>query len=154
MTYARSVYVLCLQWRKTGQKTEWKGSTVKCGETTSLGLWKFRGTLHVWLWRSYRNYWMYLGEYLVHAWLDLVTKLHKYTPFAYSWSTSEECIKWNAVCITNQESDINWIEQGFVSEGYCLKFSGVWANSTKSNQQVGRGKCYTRPRKQISENGN
>ena len=29
-----------------------------------------------------------IGEYLVHAWLDLVTKLQKYTPFAYSWPTS------------------------------------------------------------------
>ena len=25
----------------------------------------------------------------MHAWLDFITKLQKYTPFAYSWSTSE-----------------------------------------------------------------
>ena len=45
--------------------------------------WNF---VHVW--RSYRNFWMQLGEYLVHAWLDLGTKLQKYTSLAYSWSTS------------------------------------------------------------------
>ena len=27
----------------------------------------------------------------MHAWLDLVTKLQKYTSSAYIWSTSEEC---------------------------------------------------------------
>ena len=43
--------------------------------------------------------------------LDLVTKLQKYTPFAYSWSTSKECKKWNAVCISNQGSDVDWMER-------------------------------------------
>ena len=57
------------------------------------GFWKFRGTLHVW--RSYRDCWTYLSEYLVYVSLNLVTKLQKYTPFAYSWSASEECKKWN-----------------------------------------------------------
>ena len=46
------------------------------------------GWNHVHVLRPYRNFWMHLGEYLVHAWLDLVTKLQKYTSFAYSWSTS------------------------------------------------------------------
>ena len=32
-----------------------------------------------------------MGEYLMHAWLDFVPKLQKYTSFGYSWSTSEEC---------------------------------------------------------------
>ena len=27
----------------------------------------------------------------MNAWLDFVTKLQKYTSFALSWSTSEEC---------------------------------------------------------------
>ena len=45
------------------------------------------GWNHVHVWRSYKNFWMHLGEYLVHARLDLATKWQKYTPFAYSWST-------------------------------------------------------------------
>ena len=48
------------------------------------GLWKSLGTHHVW--RFYGSCWIRLGEYyLVDAWLDFVTKLQKYTPFAYSW---------------------------------------------------------------------
>ena len=53
---------------------------------------------------------MYLGKYLVHASLDLVTKLQKYTPFAYSWLTSQERKKWDAVCISNRGSDISRME--------------------------------------------
>ena len=34
---------------------------------------------------------------MVHAWLDFVTKLQKYTSFAYCWSTSEECKNLDAV---------------------------------------------------------
>ena len=31
--------------------------------------------------------------------------MQKYTPFAYSWSTSEERKTWDAVCISNRGSD-------------------------------------------------
>ena len=34
-----------------------------------------------------------LGEYLMHAWLDFVQKLQKYTSFAHNWSTNEECMQ-------------------------------------------------------------
>ena len=78
-------------------------------KTFEGGLSKLRRTLRVW--RSYRNCWMYLREYLVLSWLDLATKLHKYTPFAYSWSFSEECKKWEAVCVSNRGSDLNRMEQ-------------------------------------------
>ena len=33
---------------------------------------------------------MHLGEYLMHAWLDFLTKLQKFTSFAHSWSASKE----------------------------------------------------------------
>ena len=36
---------------------------------------------------------------LVHAWLDFVTKLHKYTSFAYNSSISKECKKWDTVVL-------------------------------------------------------
>ena len=41
-------------------------------------LWKSCVTFHKW--RSYENCWIHVGEYLVHAWLHLVTKLQKSTP--------------------------------------------------------------------------
>ena len=83
---------------------------------------------------------MHLGEYLMHAWLDLVTKLQKYTPFAYSWSTSEECKKWDVVFISNQGSDIDWMERYQIVEarvcfrGLLPKILRSWANSTKFKQ--------------------
>ena len=33
----------------------------------------------------------------MHAWLDFVTELQKYTSFTYSWSTSEKCKNLDAV---------------------------------------------------------
>ena len=59
-----------------------------------VGMQKFCETLHVW--PSYRNYWIHLGEYLVHAWLGFITKIQKYIFFAYNWSTSEEKLLWMA----------------------------------------------------------
>ena len=69
------------------------------------------GQNHVHVWRSYRNFWMHLGEYLVHAWLDLVKKLQKYTSFAYSWSTSVERKKKDAFYISNWGSGIDRMER-------------------------------------------
>ena len=54
---------------------------------------------------------MHLSEYLVHACLNLVKKMQKYSPFACSWSTSEKRKKWDAVCISNWESDIDRMER-------------------------------------------
>ena len=65
---------------------------VKCGEMP-LEPWGKRLVKNPWdsVWQYDRNSEMHLGEYLIDAWLDFVTKLQKYTSFAYSWSTSEEC---------------------------------------------------------------
>ena len=35
----------------------------------------------------------------MHTWLDFVTKLQRYTSFAYCWSTSEECKNFDAVVL-------------------------------------------------------
>ena len=73
---------------------------------------------------------MDLGKYMVHAWLDLVTKMQKYTPFAYSWSTSEERKTWDAVCISNRGSDIDRMERhqivkaGISVEAGCIMYWG------------------------------
>ena len=57
-------------------------------------MWKSFGTLHLWTLIEYVKYiWM---DWM-HGWLDFVTKLQKYTSFAYSWTTSEECKNLNAV---------------------------------------------------------
>ena len=79
---------------KNGEATEGRGSIVKCGETLfDWGLVKM-------LWDSpcvtiLQKLLKTSGEYLVDAWLDFVTKLPKYFSFAYSWSTSKRCKKWD-----------------------------------------------------------
>ena len=55
------------------------------------------------MWRSNRNCWIHLGKYLMHAWLDFVTKLQKYTSSANIWSTSEECKNLYAVVYQTEE---------------------------------------------------
>ena len=53
--------------------------------------------------------------------------------------------KWDAVYISNQGSDIDWMKQYQIVktrcdyEGYFLKFSEFWANSTKCKPQVAKG---------------
>ena len=70
----------------------------------------------------YRNFWTHLCEYMVHAWLDLVTKLQRYTHLVQSWSTGEECKKWDAVCISNQGSDKNRMERHWTGKaGMCFR---------------------------------
>ena len=67
---------------------------------------------------------------LMHSWLNLVTKLQKYTPLAYSPSTSEECKKWDVVSVCNQESDLDWIwGYQFVKTRLCARglLSKIWA---------------------------
>ena len=51
--------------------------------------------------------------------MDLVKKLQKYTPFAYSWSTNDERRKSGAVCILHRGSDIDEMEQ------YCIVEAGI-----------------------------
>ena len=41
----------------------------------------------------------------------MVTQLQKYTPFVHTWLITEEWKKLDAVCISNEGSDIDWIEQ-------------------------------------------
>ena len=63
--------------------------------------------------RFYSQTWeIHLSEYLVHAWVDLVTKLQKYTSFAYSWSTIEEPQKTRRCFIYPYRwLDTNWMDQ-------------------------------------------
>ena len=57
----------------------------------------FCGSFHVWL--SDRNSWTHLGEYLMYAWLDFVTKLQKYIYFTYSsWTTKIVIFKQLSYC--------------------------------------------------------
>ena len=87
---------------KKQEAIEGRYSIVKFGEmlfegaTENLrGQWKSHGNLQ--FWGLMETFWIHLGEYFVHAWLDFVTKLQKHTPLAYSWSTSEEYKKLDAV---------------------------------------------------------
>ena len=101
--------------KNNGETREWKSSTVKFEETLFDGVVVGRVVKIPrdisYMTVLYRNCWMGLSEYMVRAWLDLVTKMQRYTLFAYSWSTSEECKKQDAVCISNRRSDINWMKQ-------------------------------------------
>ena len=85
------------------------------------GLRKSCETFHVW--RSYGNCWIHLGEYLVNARLDFVTKLQKYTSFAYSWSTSavrsakNQTLLWLAIipkCGNSSPARLNMVKQGCI----------------------------------------
>ena len=83
---------------------------------------------------AYRNCRMHLGKYMVHAWLDLVTKMQKYTSFPYSRSTSEECKKWDAVCISNRGSGIDRMERyQIVKTG--VFFRGLLSKILRSSSQ-------------------
>ena len=85
------------------------------------GLRKSCEAFHVW--RSYGNCWIDLGEYLVNARLDFVTKLQKYTSFAYSWSTSavrsakNQTLLWLAIipkCRNSSPARLNMVKQGCI----------------------------------------
>ena len=84
---------------KMGRHQKGRGSIVKCGETP------FKGEVLVKItWDSLYDGAMETAEYMrVNIWcildslLDLLTKLQKFTSLAYSWSTSDECTKRDAV---------------------------------------------------------
>ena len=42
------------------------------------------------MWQPDKHCQIHPGEYFIHAWLDFLTKLQKFTSLAYSWSTREE----------------------------------------------------------------
>ena len=65
--FPESIKILFIFWRVFGE--------FQCRKRA---LWKSCPTPHVW--GSYGNCWIHFAEYLVHAWLDFVTKLQKLTP--------------------------------------------------------------------------